>query len=795
MAEDNKWYGGETQESSELSWEELNRLGNMGDKERQALAEAERHHVQISKPEGLAEDEYAVRYTDDQGQEKDIFATRKPGNGVKTGNDEFDFWEPQKNPNTGKYEVHAEIENDLLTLGLNLYARNFYTKWYAEQKQAEAARQSMGNPEQIADGLKKDAEKLAKERSELRDELGMQGRQAPGTVEERLDRIERNQQIMMEQLNRIEEKQRSFFDKFRDKLGKGLEMLANGIEKVSKKVDKTADGLLLTSGAIQRGFDRLYGKAPVAEYPSTPQQEQKQAQGARDNSLGQDDIKDLKRIISELTNEVKGLKERIGQLEKDNKRLNEENNKLNKENRELFAQIQTGRQNNAPEKQSERRGPENREEAKAAPKVEEKAEQKEVKEQKRPQSNPESRKGQTEDEMDKAWREMLKAGEQEKQKQQNKVPEKQSEEAQPRQQEKPKPQQKEQNEEKQDARTLNKIDPDAELRNKNVLANNIVTGGHLVPLADASNVADEFKNVVNSKELMTPTGFETAFVYTALKNDEFNSNFVPAFNKMREEDRNWDNPERTNLECIVDLAQIALNESLRHDSTAVLCQGAGNTECFAYPKDQFNFDFMSNSITLRDMAINIARENGEILHVSEEEAHNLSNMHLNDLREKLPQSIAMAEYIGNVLDEMDISLKKGINLQPADLREAIKSNASEVINSFEQEGMNRQQAINATYNGYLKKLKYDASTVINNRIISAQGANGLEKIKRREADGSLKEISGAEAGFIDRDGNRYSLGAMDLRKKDVELTVGSEDKGERGENFERNGLKKQGMIR
>ena len=784
MAEDNKWYSGETQESSELSWEELNRLGNMGDKERQALAEAERHHVQISKPEGLAEDEYAVRYTDDQGQEKDIFATRKPGNGVKTGNDEFDFWEPQKNPNTGKYEVHAEIENDLLTLGLNLYARNFYTKWYAEQKQAEAARQSMGNPEQIADGLKKDAEKLAKERSELRDELGMQGRQAPGTVEERLDRIERNQQIMMEQLNRIEENQRSFFDKFRDKLGKGLEMLANGIEKVSKKVDKTADGLLRTSGAIQRGFDRLYGKAPVAEYPSTPQQEQKQAQGARDNSLGQDDIKDLKRIISELTNEVKGLKERIGQLEKDNKRLNEENNKLNKENRELFAQIQTGRQNNAPEKQSERRGPENREEAKA--------EQKEVKEQKRPQSNPESRKGQTEDEMDKAWREMLKAGEQEKQ---NKVPEKQSEEAQPRQQEKPKPQQKEQNEEKQDASTLNRIDPDAELRNKNVLANNIVTGGHLVPLADASNVADEFKNVVNSKELMTPTGFETAFVYTALKNDEFNSNFVPAFNKMREEDRNWDNPERTNLECIVDLAQIALNESLRHDSTAVLCQGAGNTECFAYPKDQFNFDFMSNSITLRDMAINIARENGEILHVSEEEAHNLSNMHLNDLREKLPQSIAMAEYIGNVLDEMDISLKKGINLQPAELREAIKSNASEVINSFEQEGMNRQQAINATYNGYLKKLKYDASTVINNRIISAQGANGLEKIKRREADGSLKEIAGAEAGFIDRDGNRYSLGAMNQMKKDVELSVGSEGKGERGENFERIESKKQGMSR
>jgi hypothetical protein len=253
------------------------------------------------------------------------------------------------------------------------------------------------------------------------------------------------------------------------------------------------------------------------------------------------------------------------------------------------------------------------------------------------------------------------------------------------------------------------IEPDMEPQD-NAPANNIVTGGHLVPLADASNVADEFKNVVNSKELMTPTGFETAFVYTALKNDEFNSNFVPAFNKMREEDRNWDNPERTNLECIVDLAQIALNESLRHDSTAVLCQGAGNTECFAYPKDQFNFDF-SNSITLRDMTLSIARENGEILHLSEEEAHNLSKMHLNDLREKLPESIQMAQYIGEVLEEMDISLKKGIKLQPADLREAIKSNASEVINSFEQEGMNRQQAINATYNGYLKKLKYDASTM------------------------------------------------------------------------------------
>lgn len=785
MAEDNKWYGGETQESSELNRENLEDLNRQGDRDSKALDVAKEHHAEISKPEGFPEDELAVRYTDDDGKEKDIIAKRKPGNDGKPGNDEFDFWEPEKNPNTGKYMVHAEIENDLLTLGLNLYARNFYAKWYAEQKQAEAAQQMMGNPEQIADGLKNEVEKQVKESSGLRDELGLQGRQAPQTggmsVEERLDRIERNQQIMMDQLNRIEENQRSFFDKFLDKLSKGLEMLANGIEKVSKKVDKTADGLLLTSGAIQRGFDRLYGKAPVAEYPSTPQQEQKQAQGARDNSLGQDDIKDLKRIISELTNEVKGLKERIGQLEKDNKRLNEENNKLNKENRELFAQIQTGRQNNAPEKQSERRGPENREEAKAAPKVEEKAEQKEVKEQKRPQSNPESRKGQTEDELDKYMREHS------VKEQQNNVPEKQPEEAQPRQ--------KEQDKEKQDASTLNRIDPDAELRNKNVLANNIVTGGHLEPLADASNVADEFKNVVNSKELLTPAGFETAFVYTALKNEEFNSNFVPAFNKMREEDRNWDNPERTNLECIVDLAQIALNESLRHDSTAVLCQGAGNTECFAYPKDQFNFDFMSNSITLRDMAINIARENGEILHVSEEEAHNLSNMHLNDLREKLPQSIAMAEYIGNVLDEMDISLKKGINLQPAELREAIKSNASEVINSFEQEGMNRQQAINATYNGYLKKLKYDASTVINNRIISAQGANGLEKIKRREADGSLKEIAGAEAGFIDRDGNRYSLGAMNQMKKDVELSVGSEGKGERGENFERIESKKQGMSR
>lgn len=785
MAEDNKWYGGETQESSELNRENQEDLNRQGDRDSKALDVAKEHHAEISKPEGFPEDELAVRYTDDDGKEKDIIAKRKPGNDGKPGNDEFDFWEPEKNPNTGKYMVHAEIENDLLTLGLNLYARNFYAKWYAEQKQAEAAQQMMGNPEQIADGLKNEVEKQVKESSGLRDELGLQGRQAPQTggmsVEERLDRIERNQQIMMDQLNRIEENQRSFFDKFLDKLSKGLEMLANGIEKVSKKIDKTADGLLLASGAIQRGFDRLYGKAPVAEYPSTPQQEQKQAQGARDNSLGQDDIKDLKRIISELTNEVKGLKERIGQLEKDNKRLNEENNKLNKENRELFAQIQTGRQNNAPEKQSERRGPENREEAKAAPKVEEKAEQKEVKEQKRPQSNPESRKGQTEDELDKYMREHS------VKEQQNNVPEKQPEEAQPRQ--------KEQDKEKQDASTLNRIDPDAELRNKNVLANNIVTGGHLEPLADASNVADEFKNVVNSKELLTPAGFETAFVYTALKNDEFNSNFVLAFNKMREEDRNWDNPERTNLECIVDLAQIALNESLRHDSTAVLCQGAGNTECFAYPKDQFNFDFMSNSITLRDMAINIARENGEILHVSEEEAHNLSNMHLNDLREKLPQSIAMAEYIGNVLDEMDISLKKGINLQPAELREAIKSNASEVINSFEQEGMNRQQAINATYNGYLKKLKYDASTVINNRIISAQGANGLEKIKRREADGSLKEIAGAEAGFIDRDGNRYSLGAMNQMKKDVELSVGSEGKGERGENFERIESKKQGMSR
>jgi len=294
-----------------------------------ALAEAEKHHVEVTKPEGFADNEFAVRYTDDKDQEQDIVATRNPDRAGK--DDEFDFWAPHKDPNTGKYTVKADIGNDILTLGINLYARKFYAKWYAEQKQAEAARQQ-GNPEQAVAGLEKEAEKWARENAELKNQLGQQEqKQAPEvqnqapqagavpghrpSVDERLDRIERNQQIMMDQLNRIEENQRGFFDKLMQKVGAGLELLGSGLEKLGNKLDRVGDDLLITSGRIQAGFDRLTGQENFAEYPSRPLPQQ---QGAGSEDLYKR-IAELEAEVARLRTENAKLKEQLEQQKQQGK--------------------------------------------------------------------------------------------------------------------------------------------------------------------------------------------------------------------------------------------------------------------------------------------------------------------------------------------------------------------------------------------------------------------------------------------------------------------------------------------
>ncbi len=320
MAEDKDIYGG-------LDPEKL--------ADQAALAEAEKHHVEVTKPEGFADNEFAVRYTDDKDQEQDIVATRNPDRAGK--DDEFDFWAPHKDPNTGKYTVKADIGNDILTLGINLYARKFYAKWYAEQKQAEAARQQ-GNPEQAVAGLEKEAEKWARENAELKNQLGQQEQkrapepqpevqnQAPqvgavpgqrSSVDERLDRIERNQQIMMEKLNRIEENQRSFFDKLMQRVGNGLEMLGSGLEKLGNMLDRTGDNLLITSGRIQAGFDRLTGQENFAEYPSRPQAPQ-QGAGNGDDALHKK-IAELEAEIKKLREENTRLKEQLEQQKQQSK--------------------------------------------------------------------------------------------------------------------------------------------------------------------------------------------------------------------------------------------------------------------------------------------------------------------------------------------------------------------------------------------------------------------------------------------------------------------------------------------
>lgn len=287
-------------------------------------AEAEKHHVVVTKPEGVADNEFAVSYTDDNGQEQDIVATRNPDKAGK--DDEFDFWAPHKDPNTGKYTVKADIGSDILTLGINLYARDFYAKWYAEQEQARAAAAQQDNPEKTFDALKEQYEGLEKQNAELRNELGQQDRQAPqvgavpgqrSSVDERLDRIERNQQIMMAQLNRIEENQRGFFDKLMQRVGEGFEMLANGLDKLGNMLDRTGDNLLITSGRIQAGFDRLTGQENFAEYPSRPQpQQQDQGRQAPQQGAGNGDD-GLRRKIAELEAEIAKLRE-------DNARLKEQ---------------------------------------------------------------------------------------------------------------------------------------------------------------------------------------------------------------------------------------------------------------------------------------------------------------------------------------------------------------------------------------------------------------------------------------------------------------------------------------
>lgn len=296
-------------------------------------AEAEKHHVEVTKPEGFADNEFAVRYTDDKDQEQDIVATRNPDRAGK--DDEFDFWAPHKDPNTGKYTVKADIGNDILTLGINLYARDFYAKWYAEQKQSEAARQQ-GTQEQpdslrqqyddlknTAETMKADNDRMAEQIKQARQQhasahdpaVKNQNGQQNLSVDERLDRIERNQQIMMDQLNRIEENQRSFFDKIMQKVGAGLELLGSGLEKLGNKLDRVGDDLLITSGRIQAGFDRLTGQENFAEYPSRPLPQQ---QGAGSEDLYKR-IAELEAEVARLRTENAKLKEQLEQQKQQGK--------------------------------------------------------------------------------------------------------------------------------------------------------------------------------------------------------------------------------------------------------------------------------------------------------------------------------------------------------------------------------------------------------------------------------------------------------------------------------------------
>ena len=124
-----------------------------------------------------------------------------------------------------------------------------------------------------------------------------------------------------------------------------------------------------------------------------------------------------------------------------------------------------------------------------------------------------------------------------------------------------------------------------------------------------------------------------------------------------------------------------------------------------------------------------------------------------------PQAEEMAKYITQVLENMDKSLQKGMNLQPAENREVVKANSVEAINHFMQQGMSRKQAIDDVYNRYLKTWKHNASAVISDCIYRASSEDGLKLFHERVANVPEKATS-IDAGFIDRNGEWYSLASI-----------------------------------
>lgn len=299
--------------------------------------------------------------------------------------------------------------------------------------------------------------------------------------------------------------------------------------------------------------------------------------------------------------------------------------------------------------------------------------------------------------------------------------------------------------EKSSEKTPDPHEQKPEAKNKEP-ANNIVTGGRLTPLADISNVPDKYKDVVNSKELLTPNDFMAAFVYTALKNRDLNQKFKGMFDNLRKEDSESHVAPGSDIDYIGAFAWRALLYSIKTKSTAVACKSPRNVQCLAYPKESFDFH------------LNVKKLKSELCLFTGEGGNPDNEKDFDPEKYGAPQAEEMAKYITQVLENMDKSLQKGMNLQPAEMREVVKANSVEAINHFVQQGMSRKQAIDDVYNRYLKTWKYSASAVISNCIYRAS-EGGLKLWHERVANVPEKAAA-IDAGFIDRNGERNSLASI-----------------------------------
>jgi len=265
-------------------------------------------------------------------------------------------------------------------------------------------------------------------------------------------------------------------------------------------------------------------------------------------------------------------------------------------------------------------------------------------------------------------------------------------------------------------------------------------------LVDISNVPDKYKDVVNSKELLTPNDFMADFVYTALKNRDLNQKFKGMFDNLRKEDSESHVAPGSDMDYIGTFAGQALRYSIKTKSTAVACKSPRNVQCLAYPKESFDFH------------LNVKKLKSELCLFTGEGSNPDNEKDFDPEKYGAPQAEEMAKYITQVLENMDKSLQKGMNLQPAEMREVVKANSVEAINHFVQQGMSRKQAIDDVYNRYLKTWKYSASAVISNCIYRAS-EGGLKLWHERVANVPEKAAA-IDAGFIDRNGERNSLASI-----------------------------------